>query len=50
MMLSIGWTQPIFAPLQSDIRFVSELLSASLSIRLAAHLPHGEQYGLTLLN
>src|SRR5260370_7849779 len=39
VMLSMWTTQPISAPLQSDIRFFSDLLPASPSIGLAASLP-----------
>jgi hypothetical protein len=51
VMLSIKQTQPISAPLQSSIRFLSDLLPALPSIPLAVDLPlfaSGERYGFIL--
>ena len=51
VMLSIRRTQPISAPLQSSLRFLSDLLPAPPSILLAVDLSpfvFGERYGFIL--
>jgi hypothetical protein len=43
-------SQPLFDPLQADLRFLPRPLPAASSVRLTAGLPVGEDYGLTTLH
>jgi len=53
VMWSVERTQPISAPLQSSIRFLSDLMPAPPSILLAVDLSpfaSGERYGFILFH